>query len=274
MFTRMVFLLSALFWVTMNYLLWRSEYGGASHQGGAVPTEVVWHKIITSPDNSSLDILHHGEKVGYVRWVANERFNPTGGTRLVDGLPVAGPYSVAIGYRLDLEGNVAPESGSGRIHFDLTVDLGPDRAWRKMTLRLSMGSDALVVHSRAIDHNVHLLTEQDGNKVERVLTFDELQNPRALAEAFAVPLPLPADMLELPDMGTNTPGGLLPLEGLDWEARSGWISFGHASIRAYRLQTQLLDRWQIVIMVSPVGEILRVELPDDWVLASDQTGGL
>jgi hypothetical protein len=44
----------------------------------------------------------------------------------------------------------------------------------------------------------------------------------------------------------------------------------HASVRAYRLKTRILDRYDIVIFVSRVGEILRVELPDEIVLTNDQ----
>ena len=41
-------------------------------------------------------------------------------------------------------------------------------------------------------------------------------------------------------------------------------------MRAYRLQARLLDRYQARIFVSRVGEILRVDLPDEVVLLNDQ----
>ena len=271
MFTRITFLVCAVFWVTMNYLLWRSEYGGAKHHGGQVPTEVVWRKIITSPDNSSLDILHHGKKAGYARWAVNEQRDPAAAGGLVGGMPVSGPADPPKGYRLDLEGNLAPDSNSARIYFDLSVELNTNRAWEQMTIRISIGKSSLVIRSRAAEQNVHLLADEDGEKQERVLTFNELKSPQALAEAFAVPLP--PGLGEISEMSTNALDDILPAAGLVWEARSDWINLGHTAARAYRLQTRLLDRWQLVIMVSPVGEILRVELPDGWVLISDQTGG-
>jgi hypothetical protein len=273
MFTRIALLLSAVFWVTMNYLLWRSEYGGPNYQGGQVPAEVVWRKIITSPDNSSLDILHHGKKAGYARWAASERHDLPGGGEVVGGLPVTGPVNPPNGYRLDLEGNVALDGGPGRIYFDVDLDLDTNRMWQQLALRVAVGKDSLAIRSRAAEQNVRLMTEAEGDKQERVLTFAELQNPAALAEAFAIPLPVPFEGLGLPGISTNVMGGILPAQGLDWEARSDWINIAHTPARAYRLRTSLLDRWQVVIMVSPVGEILRVELPDDWVLTSDQTAG-
>ena len=271
MFARVTFLASAVFCVTMNYLLWRSEYGGPNHQGGRVPAEVVWRKIITSPDNSSLDILHRGKKAGYARWTVNEQRDPAGAGSLMGGLPVNGPADPPKGYRLDLGGNVAPDSSSGRIDFDLSLELATNRAWEQITIRLKIGKSSLAILSRAAEQNVHLLTDEDGEKLERVLTFADLKNPQALAEAFAVPLP--PGLVGISEMSTNALEGVLPAQGPEWEARSDWINIGHTAARAYRLQTRLLDRWQFVIMVSPVGEILRVELPDDWVLASDQTTG-
>jgi len=45
-------------------------------------------------------------------------------------------------------------------------------------------------------------------------------------------------------------------------------------VRAYRLQTRLLDRFQALIFVSSVGEILRIELPDEIILVNDQLTNL
>jgi hypothetical protein len=36
------------------------------------------------------------------------------------------------------------------------------------------------------------------------------------------------------------------------------------------LQTRVLDKYEIKIFISRVGEILRVELPDEVVLVNDQ----
>ena len=48
MLARPTFLAIATFWLTMNVLLWRAEYG--SHNGETpVPLELVWRKILTAP---------------------------------------------------------------------------------------------------------------------------------------------------------------------------------------------------------------------------------
>src|SRR6267143_7113541 len=69
MFARIVFLLIALLWVTMNVLLWRAEYGVRDNAGSAVPVKMVWRKILTAPDSSSLSIYQRGEKIGFCHWV-------------------------------------------------------------------------------------------------------------------------------------------------------------------------------------------------------------
>ena len=47
MFNRLYFPLIALFWIIMNLLLWRAEFGGGKEFGSAVPTEAVWQKILS-----------------------------------------------------------------------------------------------------------------------------------------------------------------------------------------------------------------------------------
>ena len=49
---------------------------------------------------------------------------------------------------------------------------------------------------------------------------------------------------------------------------------GRSSVRAYRLSTRLLDRWAAVLYASPVGEVMRIELPGDIVLVNDALLGL
>ena len=44
---------------------------------------------------------------------------------------------------------------------------------------------------------------------------------------------------------------------------------GRTELRVYRLEARLLGRYRAVLIVSPVGEILRVELPDDLVMVNE-----
>ena len=48
-----------------------------------------------------------------------------------------------------------------------------------------------------------------------------------------------------------------------WEARQDWLKIGHARLRVYRLEARLPGERKIVVIVSRVGEILRVQLPNE-----------
>lgn len=274
MTARPALLLSAAFWLTMNFLLWRSEFGSANRAGSPVPTEVVWRKILTSPDSSSLDVLHHGKRAGYARWTATELQQAAKGRAAPGGLPESG---VVTGYRLDLEANVALEENSGndpqRFHLSLNLELGTNREWRALELRVNQRDGGLLIRSKAAERAVQVRTESGRDVYEQSFTFAELEDPKSLADALSLPAPM-VDMLGINGLSTNASVPGLSVFDLPWEAREGRFSVGPATVRAYRLRTRLLDRWEAVLVVSPVGEILRVELPDEWVLRSDEMGGL
>jgi hypothetical protein len=64
-------ILTGLFWLGMNVLLWRSEYGGGS-QGNPLPVKTVISKILDTPDPSELDIFYQEKSVGHCRWVVTQ----------------------------------------------------------------------------------------------------------------------------------------------------------------------------------------------------------
>ena len=270
MYSRFALGLSALFWLTMNFLLWRSEYGGGAALGTSVPTELVWRKILTAPDNSLLDIFHHGKKAGFCRWTTSAGMAPTpdfGGET-----PPVVPAITSPEYRLNLTGNLTIGRPTNRLQFDLDLVLTTNRVWQEVDLRLSFHENSVALHSVASEKKLRLRTVTDGVRDEENFTFADLQNPSALARAFDVPLPLAA--FGLPNLTTNTTNDRLPELGLTWTARNDWLPLGRTSVRVYRLQTTLLDRYRVVVFLSRVGEILRVELPDDWVLVNEEAAGL
>jgi len=61
--SRVVFIAVAGFWLTMNVLLWQTELAPAKNSG-AVPVAIVWEKILTAADDSSLTVFKDGKLVG------------------------------------------------------------------------------------------------------------------------------------------------------------------------------------------------------------------
>ena len=93
----------------MNVLLWRAEIAGRNNIGSPVPLETVWQKMITAPDQSALEIRHHGKKLGFCRWI------PTIGERkdvdgVVQGDSPEGMVKETMGYDIDVSGNVERRS--------------------------------------------------------------------------------------------------------------------------------------------------------------------
>src|SRR5215467_2238473 len=102
MISRVILMLLAAFWLTMNVLLWRVEYGKNRSLGSPVPAAVVWKKILTAPDTSSLTILHHGKRVGFCQR-ADRMGEALSRMKEEDSEPEGMVERVA-GYRIQVEG--------------------------------------------------------------------------------------------------------------------------------------------------------------------------
>ncbi|HVY72409.1 MAG TPA: hypothetical protein VHH73_20910, partial [Verrucomicrobiae bacterium] len=89
MLHRLVLLILIAFWLVMNTLLWRSEFGGKVEPGNGVPVGVVWQKILTAPDDSGLAVLQEGKRIGFLRWAPNvgeEKATGKTGTEEIEGM--------------------------------------------------------------------------------------------------------------------------------------------------------------------------------------------
>jgi len=268
MFSRAAFILVAVFWVTMNVLLWRAEYGPRSLLGGEMPVAVVWRKVLMAQDASPLEIRHHGRRVGFCRWAASVREAqvPTG-VAAAETSP-EGMIKKPIGYRIVFEGNVALSGLPERLRFDARAEFSTNHDWKEIHLRLTLRPKACEIHATAADETLRLALDDGATRAEHVFKFSELRDPQALLEQFADPLS--ATALNAGGLLSSPQGPRALAGGVKCEARNDWIKIGQTSVRAYRLDIHLIDRHRAVVFVSRVGEILRVELPDDLTLLNEQ----
>ncbi len=251
----------------MNVLLWRVEYASRGEPGSLVPPRLVWRKILTAPDSSSLVIFHHGKKIGFCHWstsIGQELATTT------EQDSDEGRVSKVAGYRLQLEGNLSiPESGV-RARFDGNLALRGDESWQEAALRLNLKPALWDIRSIAAEKTVRLKVEEEHSRFERTFKFDEFRNPATLLAEFAGPSGMGTlstlGFVDLPALSTIQPSMISP----KWLARQDTVTIAHSAIRAYRLSTRLLGKFDFVIFASRVGEILRVELPDEIVLVNDQ----
>ncbi|MGD0539603.1 MAG: hypothetical protein ABSC03_18390 [Verrucomicrobiota bacterium] len=272
--TRRLFLpLTALFWVVMNVLLWRSEMSGRGNAGSAVPPTLVWERILTAPDDSSLQVLLDGHKIGYCRWAATVGEAPVAGRPVDPATEPEGRVRRLASYTLEFDGNVVLADPPQRFRFDTRAEFGADRAWRKASLKLFTRNQPIEVRADAKAASVTFSLGRESATWTRTYTFDELGRPETLLADFG----LAGGLAWLGPLAQGLSGAApanLSL-ALPWEAHLEWLKLGGgARTRVFRLETRVLDKYRAVVIVSRVGEILRVELPGDVVLVNEAIASL
>ncbi len=151
MFARLVFLLIALFWVTMNVLLWRAEYVAEGPTRNAVPVAVVWRKVLTAPDSSSLSILYQGKRAGFCHWItgAEEEL-----AKLEDA-PSEGMVGKVENYHIQFDGSASVPDVIKWFRFACDVKLSSKQVWRELKVRLRSRPNVVEISAIAAEQNVH-----------------------------------------------------------------------------------------------------------------------
>jgi hypothetical protein len=145
--------------------------------------------------------------------------------------------------------------------------------WEQFGLRVGLRPTEWTVRTVAAEENVSLTVDEGDRAFQRVFAFRDLRNPENLLREFGGPL-LPATLTAFGfSMPSRDSVQNLSL-GLKWEAHQDRLEIGNARLRCYRLRARLFDRYEIVLFVSTIGEVLRVELPDQIVLRNEALASL
>ena len=263
MTSRLTFPVIVVFWLTMNFFLWRAEYG--PHGGQTpVPVDLVWRRILTAPDASSLTVYRNGERTGFCEFSTSVEQEMA---KLdVDKPPPEGIVARA-GYQIHFSGNLSLGDFTNRVKFDGRIQFSSRRDWREINLKITLHGATVELHSVATNQTVRLVITSDGEVMERNFSFADLQNPNTLLRSF---LGNSAggwlDGFELPVL-PQTQAALA--QGIQWQARRDRVKIGLEPLPAYRLETRILD-WPVIVYVSTLGEILRVQLPGDLIATIDE----
>jgi hypothetical protein len=222
MLSRALLLLVTLFWLTMNFLLWRAEYGARAVMGTSLPAGLVWQKMLTAPDSSSLTVMHRNVKVGFCHWLTSVGADLS---RLkVEDTPPEGMVGRVAGYRIQIEGNLAALDSAHRARFDCSLKLATNQAWQELTLRLNLRPALWEIHSLAAEQTLRVRGEDEDGKFERTFKFSELGDPQGLIHELGGPwtetVLTVLGGLGLP--GESVRASKLSL-GLKWEARNDWL---------------------------------------------------
>jgi hypothetical protein len=249
--------------MAMNFFLWRAEYG--SHGGEiSVPVDLVWRKILTAPDASSLTVFQNGQRTGFCQFSTSVEQEMA---KLDEESPPPENLVARAGYQIRISGNVSFGEFTNRARFDGHLQFFPDRNWRELNLKIFIRDAMVEIHALATNETVHLKITSTASVVERDFTFADLQNPNSLLRAFAGNFGGGFfGQFELPLVPQN-PVALA--QSLHWQASRERLKIGGEPTSVYSLETELLQN-RIVIYVSTLGEILRVELPGGIIATLDE----
>jgi hypothetical protein len=266
---KLSFALITLFWITMNALLWRAEFAG-KEVGAEVPVSLIWQKILTSPDDSGLAVNISGERVGYLRWAPNIGEEIATGKTADEASELEGRVKKLAGYTIHADGNFIMPEGAGRVRFDLDAKFAANNQWTEWKLKGMQRPNIWSISADRKKETVEFALGEGAAAVKQTLHFSDFRNPGKLIDDLGVASTLPMAAL-LPNLASPA-GGTNSLSlslGLKWEGRQDWLQMGHSRVKVYQLRAHILDKYEAVIIVSRVGEILRVQLPGDMTLVNE-----
>ena len=256
-----------LFWLTMNTLLWRTEFAGQK-LGAETPVSLVWEKILRSPDDSGLAVNFDGMRMGYVRWIPNIGGEEATGKTANENTEIEGRIKVLKGYTIRADGNfIMPEEG-GRIRFQFDGAFSTDNQWTEWSFSALQRPHSWRIAANREKQTFEFSLGEGRQALKQTLPFSILQDPGKLLDAAGVSAQVPGLAEILPEISgsTNTLGATL---GVKWQAHQDWMQMGHSRVKVYNLRARILDKYQILVVVSRVGEILRVELPEGMTLVNE-----
>lgn len=252
----------------MNLLLWRSLQTGHQMMGNKVPASLVWKKIVTAPDNSSLEILHYNERIGFCNWAvqAGETPNVTGKESGDEYLPEELTKTLT-SYTLTLDGRATFASNSV-VHINASLRLSTNENWQEFHAHVNLRPTTWEVSANSVQQRLKLLVTDESGTWQRSFKFADLQDPDKLMQDLGVDSSVGM-------LSALIPGGKNGLASMantvKWEAYADTMQFGHSRVGVYRLETRVFGQ-KIFIFVSKVGEILWVELPDKIVFRNEAFG--
>ena len=248
------------FWVVMNVLLWRAEFGSGRTGLSEVPVETVADRMLNAPDASVLVVRHHGNPIGLLRWIPTVTESP-----LATADASASPEGMvtATGYNLVLDLNLNGTAPSERWRVLMQVELDTNRVWQEISIRLFQRPVSWEITTRAGEERVRVRFEEGRTSWEQSFSASDLRQVGGLLGPVAAFLPASLTT----QLSTWTPDQWK--SALHWQARNDWMTVGRNRVRVYRVQATVLGKYEVVVQLSRAGEILSVRLPDALLLSNE-----
>jgi hypothetical protein len=262
--SRVVFIAVAGFWLTMNVLLWQTEFGSRKNSG-AVPVEMVWEKILTAADDSSLTVFREGKLVGacHMQTQVGEEWSQISDDNIPSGRPQKGR-----GYRLRADGSTVLMELTNRVRFEGELRLDKNRVWQEMHARITLRPYVWEIRSTVAEQNLYLKMQGGAAPFDAVLEFSDFHNPVTLA--YKLLGPSASDLAAEAGLTAAAGNASAVALGVKWDAHEDSIRIGRTAVQVYRLHTRLMDRYEITAIISRAGEILRIDMPGGYQLVNDR----
>lgn len=258
---RVSFILVTAFWVVMNVLLWRAEFGRGRETSSDVNPETVVDRLLNAPDLSSLQVLHHGAVIGTLEWKPS----------LIEAAPAGGDKTDApegmvqtAGYNLDADLMLTGELPADRWRVISHLELDTNRNWVEWVIRVQQRPASWEITARQGQDEVLLRHENGKEQWEKRFSLRDLSNPRAALGPYALILPGPLAQ------SLNQFNADSARQSFQWRARNDWIRVGNSRARVYRLSVSLFANFEVVLYLSRAGEVLKAQFPDTFVLVNRQ----
>jgi hypothetical protein len=262
--TTAMILVAGAFWSVMNVLLWRDEFGLGDAASSSIPISVVWEKVLSSADQSVLNIRHSGRTIGTLEWTPSV----TETVRTNSEVEIEGMVGESTGYHVQailrfFGGNTA----LGKLLVQGGADFGAGRDWTRLEVHVDQRPKSWTLRAEAGTGEVRLSYQEGRRQVEQRFETGDLGTLGALLGPFGALLP-----------GSGGPGPALSPEllaqNLRWTASNDWLKIGRNRVRVYKVTGRFGSALEAVAYVSRAGEILKVQLPDSLQLVNDALAGM
>ncbi|SKA92600.1 hypothetical protein SAMN02745166_01917 [Prosthecobacter debontii] len=254
MLWRILSALIVLFWAMMTGLIIRDTYFPDYSRFAVVPPRFVFDLFLSEAAafNNTLHLYHEKERIGHTTFTIRK-----------DG----GEDQVQVLYALLASGMVTfpvPNAKDQDLNFRLTAELEDAERWHSLDLELKSGSaDLFAVIQWKVGDELPQVEVKKGGQV--VMNTEMMKTMMAMKGAFG------GGFEWLAELGTAQSA---VAEASPLHAREGIMELAGKKRRCYIVTWQVFQTEEIRIYFTEVGELARIELPQDYRFIEPMMHGL
>jgi len=260
MASRIALAAAALFWGVMNALLWQAEWGGRFSADSGISPELVWRRLLDSPDASVLSIRHQGRPIGTLEWHPSVLEAPqAGSTNAIEGM-VSAPTGHHLRVAIRFSGEHTPLD---RLMILGNIDLSASNTLDRLQVRVDQRPRSWEIQTEAGSDRVRLVYEEGRRRFDQSFETKNAAALRLMAAPYLAVLPAGL----IPEEAWTRPESLS--RSVTLETGSDGLQVGRSRLKVHRVTARLPGQLEATAFISRAGEILKVQLPDRLVLVNE-----